>query len=47
MWELRDNVTPYDAAYVALAEQLDSPVITCDAKLAAAAGARCEFDVIG
>lgn len=46
MWELRDNITPYDAAYVALAEQLDCPVITCDAKLASAAGARCEFDVI-
>lgn len=28
MWELRDNVTPYDAAYVVLGERLDGPVIT-------------------
>jgi predicted nucleic acid-binding protein len=46
MWELRANVTAYDAAYVALAEQLEAPVITCDAKLAAARGTRCVFDVI-
>jgi predicted nucleic acid-binding protein len=41
MWELRANVTAHDAAYVALAEQLAARVITCDAKLAAASGARC------
>ena len=46
MWELRDNVTPYDAAYVALAERLDAPLITCDAQLRAAGGARCTFDLI-
>ncbi len=46
MWELRDNVTTYDAAYVALAERLDGPLITCDAKLAAAGGTRCTFDLI-
>jgi predicted nucleic acid-binding protein len=46
MWELRDNVTAYDAAYVALAEQLDAPVITCDTKLATASGTRCAFDLI-
>jgi len=48
MWELRANVTPYVAAYVALAEQLDAPVITCDTKLAlaAASGTRCAFDLI-
>jgi predicted nucleic acid-binding protein len=46
MWELRANVTAYDAAYVALAEQLAAPVITCDAKLAAASGVRCTFDLI-
>ncbi len=46
MWELRDNVTAYDAAYVALAERLDGPLITCDAKLAAASGTRCTFDLI-
>jgi predicted nucleic acid-binding protein len=36
IWELRDNVTAYDAAYVALAEALRAPLITCDAKLAKA-----------
>ncbi|MBE7190391.1 type II toxin-antitoxin system VapC family toxin [Jatrophihabitans endophyticus] len=46
MWELRANVTAYDAAYVALAEQLDAPVITCDAKLASASGPRCSFETI-
>lgn len=46
MWELRDNLTPYDAAYVSLAELLEAPLITCDAKLAAATGPRCDVDVI-
>lgn len=47
MWELRDTITPYDAAYVALAERLGGPLITCDGKLAAASGAACSFDLIG
>lgn len=46
MWELRENVTAYDAAYVALAERLEGPLITCDAKLGAASGTRCSVDVI-
>lgn len=46
MWQLRDNITPYDAAYVALAERLGAPLLTCAAKLAAASGARCTFDLI-
>jgi predicted nucleic acid-binding protein len=46
MWELRANVTAYDAAYVALAEQLGAPVITCDGKLASASGPRCAFELI-
>ena len=46
MWELRDNVTAYDAAYVALAERLEGPLITCDAKLSAASGTRCRVDLI-
>jgi len=33
IWQLRDNVTAYDAAYVALAEALACPVVTCDEKL--------------
>jgi predicted nucleic acid-binding protein len=46
MWDLRNNMTPYDAAYVALAERLDGTLITCDAKMAAASGVTCTFDVI-
>jgi predicted nucleic acid-binding protein len=38
IWELRDNVTPYDAAYVALAEVLDAPLLTTDQRLARASG---------
>lgn len=38
MWELRRNLTAYDAAYVALAEALDASLVTCDAKLARAPG---------
>lgn len=46
MWQLRDNITPYDAAYVALAEQLSGPLITCDTKLANASGTQCTFNLI-
>ena len=46
MWQLRANVTPSDAAYVALAERLGGPLITCDSKLATASGVRCSFDLI-
>jgi predicted nucleic acid-binding protein len=46
MWDLRDNITPYDAAYVALAEELRSELITCDVKLAASSGSRCAFDLL-
>lgn len=46
IWELQDNITPYAAAYVALAERLDGPLITGDGKLAAASGARCTFDLV-
>jgi predicted nucleic acid-binding protein len=35
IWELRENVTAYDAAYLALAEVLVAPLVTCDARLAA------------
>lgn len=45
-WELRDNVTVYDAAYIALAESLDVPLLTADRRLAAAPGARCTFEVV-
>ena len=46
MWQLRSNIRAYDAAYIALAERLDRPLITCDVKLTAASGSRCTFDLI-
>ncbi|MEJ7787864.1 MAG: type II toxin-antitoxin system VapC family toxin [Solirubrobacteraceae bacterium] len=45
-WELRQNVTVYDAAYVALAELLDVVLLTADARLANAPGPRCRFDLV-
>ena len=46
IWRLRANVTAYDAAYIALAEQLNCALITCDVKLASASGPRCPIDLI-
>jgi predicted nucleic acid-binding protein len=46
IWELRDNITASDAAYVTLAERLDGPLLTCDGKLAGARGPRCRFELI-
>ncbi|MPZ47967.1 MAG: PIN domain-containing protein [Dehalococcoidia bacterium] len=43
VWELRGNITAYDAWYVALAEFLNTPLATLDRKLAAAPGPRCTF----
>ena len=43
IWELRDNLTTYDAWYVALAELLDAPLVTLDRRIAGATGPRCEF----
>ena len=45
-WELRANVTVYDAVYVALAELLDAPLVTADRKLANAPGIRCQVEVV-
>jgi len=42
VWELRGNLTPYDAAYVALAERLRIPLLTADQAIAAAPGVRCK-----
>jgi predicted nucleic acid-binding protein len=38
VWALRDNLTAYDAVYVALAEALDTTLLTCDGRLARARG---------
>jgi predicted nucleic acid-binding protein len=46
MWELRANLTGYDAAYVALAEVLEAPLVTADAKLASAPGHRARIQVL-
>ncbi len=46
-WELRDNLTVYDAAYVALAEALEIPLVTADARLARAPGTTCRIEVLG
>jgi len=45
VWELRDNVTCYDAWYVALAEDLDAPLATLDVRLSRATGPRCRFQL--
>lgn len=45
-WELRHNLTPYDASYVALAEALDAVLLTADERLAAAPGIRCTVMVL-
>jgi len=47
IWELKDNLTAYDSAYVALAEALDAPLVTLDARLARATGIRARVEVYG
>jgi predicted nucleic acid-binding protein len=46
MWELRDNLTPYDAAYVALAELTGAVLVTGDECISAAPGTRCDIQII-
>jgi predicted nucleic acid-binding protein len=41
-WNLRDNLTTYDACYVATAEKLEVRLVTLDRRLAAAPGLRCD-----
>jgi predicted nucleic acid-binding protein len=45
-WELRENVSFYDALYVALAEELEAPLVTLDARLAKAPGVRAEIELV-
>jgi predicted nucleic acid-binding protein len=46
IWDLRDNLTSYDAAYVALAEFLQTVLVTADSKLAGAPGIQCEVELL-
>ncbi len=44
IWELQPDLTPYDAAYVALAEALDTVLVTADRRLARTSGPRCAME---
>ncbi len=46
IWELRDNLSAYDAGYVALAESLDCALLTADVRLSHASGIRCPVTVV-
>src|SRR5580700_5984300 len=46
VWDLRATLTAYDAVYVALAELLDAPLLTCDRKIAFAPGHSANIEVI-
>lgn len=46
IWDLRNNLTAYDATYVALAEALDAPLLTRDRRLARSAGHRAQIELI-
>lgn len=46
IWELRQNLTAHDGAYVALAEALSAPLITRDRKLAAASGHKAIIELV-
>lgn len=45
-YELRADVSAYDAMYVALAESLEGALVTADARLSRATGARCDVEVL-
>jgi len=46
IWDLRQNLTAYDAVYVALAEALEALLLTCDRRLATAPGHRARVEVV-
>ncbi|HWG03970.1 MAG TPA: type II toxin-antitoxin system VapC family toxin [Beijerinckiaceae bacterium] len=46
IWDLRNNLTAYDATYVALAEALDASLLTRDRRLAAAAGHHARIELV-
>ena len=45
-WQLRENVTVYDAAYIALAEALGAALLTADRRLDGVPGVRCAIEVV-
>jgi predicted nucleic acid-binding protein len=45
-WELRETLTAYDAVYVALAELLETPLVTCDGRIASAPGHHAVVEVV-
>jgi predicted nucleic acid-binding protein len=45
-WQLKDNLTIYDAAYVALAELLEASLVTADSRIKSASGPRCPIEVL-
>ncbi len=46
IWELRENLSAYDATYVAVAETLEAPLLTADARLAGAPSIACPITVV-
>jgi predicted nucleic acid-binding protein len=46
IWDLRPNLTAYDATYVALAEALDAPLLTCDRRIARAPGHSARIELV-
>lgn len=46
VWELRDNLPVYDAAYVAMAEALEVPLLTADERMHRAPGTRCTIELL-
>jgi predicted nucleic acid-binding protein len=46
VWALRENLSAYDGVYVALAEALRAPLLTCDSRLARAPGTKCRFELV-
>lgn len=47
IWALRNNLTAYDATYVALAEAMDAPLLTADRRLAQASGNAADIQLVG
>lgn len=46
IWALRENLSSYDAGYVALAEELDCSLVTADSRLSGAPGLKCPVTVV-